>query len=192
MRRPHDSNLAPTRVQCVPESQPRRRGPPLRHCLVVRCLCLQRGRVLLLRHRSGRPHGADFWALPGGLVEPSETIATAAVRELTEETGLRGRPIAVVAIQEFTNAPIVEIVVRCTGLSGRARLGSDPETPAGAAPRLQELRWWPLAALPALPGLQPNAWFARLGDAATGTRRKGRQPPHPWAEIPLPFAMQFD
>ncbi|WP_051765284.1 NUDIX domain-containing protein [Streptomyces sp. NRRL F-5135] len=41
------------------------------------------GRVLLGLHRGGT------WELPGGALEPGESVAAAAVRELREETGLR-------------------------------------------------------------------------------------------------------
>jgi acetyl-CoA carboxylase carboxyl transferase subunit beta len=44
------------------------------------------GRVLLLRR--SEPTG-DGWCLPGGKVEPGETVEAAAARELLEETGLR-------------------------------------------------------------------------------------------------------
>jgi len=42
-----------------------------------------RQRVLLVRHVEG-----DVWTTPGGMVEPCETPADAAVREMWEETGL--------------------------------------------------------------------------------------------------------
>ena len=43
-------------------------------------------KVLLIER--DRPPFAGTWALPGGFVEPAETLATAALRELSEETGV--------------------------------------------------------------------------------------------------------
>ena len=42
-------------------------------------------RVLLLRHNDG--HGREFWATPGGGLEPGETVEQAARREAAEELG---------------------------------------------------------------------------------------------------------
>ncbi|WP_114362308.1 NUDIX hydrolase [Ciceribacter lividus] len=46
------------------------------------------GRILLVRRLN--PPAADLYAFPGGRAEPGETPAETALRELQEETGLRG------------------------------------------------------------------------------------------------------
>lgn len=45
------------------------------------------GRLLIIRR--GRPPGVGLWSIPGGRVEPGETLTDAVRREVFEETGLR-------------------------------------------------------------------------------------------------------
>ena len=44
------------------------------------------GRVLLVER--GQPPGEGLWTVPGGRLEPGETLAQAVAREVREETGL--------------------------------------------------------------------------------------------------------
>ena len=47
------------------------------------------GQVLLIERRNPPPG----WALPGGFVDPGETLEAAVARELEEETGLKAREV---------------------------------------------------------------------------------------------------
>src|SRR4051812_24198774 len=57
-------------------------------CVCVGAIVVDDDQLLLIR----RGHGpaAGEWSVPGGRVEPGETVAEAVVRELVEETGLEG------------------------------------------------------------------------------------------------------
>ncbi|HEX2047313.1 MAG TPA: Nudix family hydrolase [Acidimicrobiales bacterium] len=51
------------------------------------------GRVLLAQRKAGKD-AAGYWELPGGQVDPGETAAQAAARELLEEVGVRAHELA--------------------------------------------------------------------------------------------------
>lgn len=61
-------------------------GPAVELC--VGAVVVDAGRLLLVR----RGHGpaAGEWSVPGGRVEPGETLPEAVLRELREETGVEG------------------------------------------------------------------------------------------------------
>ncbi len=49
---------------------------------------VQDGKLLLVRRASRRGHGN--WQIPGGFIEPDETIELAVVREVAEDAGVLG------------------------------------------------------------------------------------------------------
>jgi 8-oxo-dGTP diphosphatase len=57
-----------------------------------------RGRVLLVRR--GGPPKVGFWTVPGGRLEPGETLVECCRREALEETGLEVEPGPIVAVAD--------------------------------------------------------------------------------------------
>lgn len=103
------------------------------------------GRVLLQRRAD-----TGAWAVPGGIVEPGEQPAEAAVREVAEETGVHVVVEALVAADtgppvRHTNgdrAQYVVTVYRCRPVGGEAAPDGDESLDVG---------WFAVDALPELP-----------------------------------------
>jgi 8-oxo-dGTP diphosphatase len=100
------------------------------------------GALLLVRHQ--KPDRDPYWVLPGGRLEPGETIPECAARELAEETGLEAGFSGILYVSEFLREGrhTVDIVARMAlEGEGEAILGSDPEVAPGIEPTLREVRW---------------------------------------------------
>lgn len=119
--------------------------------------------VLLIRR--GHPPALGQWSVPGGGVEPGETLAEAARRELHEETGL-----------ECEIGPIVEVVERITrDESGRARyhyviidlLGTKPAGELNPGSDAAEARFVPFGELA---GMDLTAGLIPVIERARGMR----------------------
>ena len=97
----------------------------------------------------GRRGDTGGWALPGGIIDPAEEPADAAVREIFEETAVLAVPERLVAVTvsppvTYSNGDRVqylELTFRCRSVGGHARV-NDTES--------LEVGWHPLGALPAL------------------------------------------
>ena len=114
------------------------------------------GALLLVRHE--KPDRDPYWVLPGGRLEPGETIPDCAARELMEETGLKGKFAGILYVSDFIaeDRHTVDVTARVEVSPGdEPELGSDPEVGEGAEATLKEVRWVAvedLAEIPLLPG----------------------------------------
>ena len=100
------------------------------------------GSILLVRHQ--KPDREPYWVLPGGRLEPGETIPECAERELSEEARLEVRFAGVLYVSEFMRdgRHTVDVTVRAVAdENDEPALGSDPEVEEGAEQTLTELRW---------------------------------------------------
>jgi 8-oxo-dGTP diphosphatase len=126
------------------------------------------GALLLVRHQ--KPDRDPYWVLPGGRLEPGETIPECAEREISEETGLSARFSGVLYVSEFLSEGrhTVDITVRMVPEADEeAVLGTDPEVAPGSEPTLRELRWMGEDELREIE-LLPSSIKARLLEDAAG------------------------
>ena len=98
---------------------------------------------------NGKPDGV--WALPKGLIDPGETGAETAVREVAEETGLTGRLERKLGdVRYVYTRQGVRIFKVVSFFLLRWRSGRIGELPAGMDAEVAEARWLPLDEAPRL------------------------------------------
>ena len=132
------------------------------------------GALLLVRHQ--KPDRDPYWVLPGGRLEPGETIPECAEREISEETGLSARFSGLLYVSEFLREGrhTVDITVRMAPEGDEeAVLGSDPEVAPGSEPTLRELRWVSQDDLRGIELLPTSIKARLLEDAAAGWSPNG-------------------
>jgi 8-oxo-dGTP diphosphatase len=146
---------------------PWQRRYPARPFLAASVAVVRDGRVLVAAR--GRPPMQGVFSLPGGLVEPGETLAAAALRELREEVGLAAEIVAVLAPLEIIERDGDRVLHHYVVLPHAARwTGGEPAT----GPEALSLRWvdatevLALATTAGLPAVIAGALAAVAGAAA--------------------------
>jgi 8-oxo-dGTP pyrophosphatase MutT (NUDIX family) len=100
-----------------------------------------------------RPQGkrAGVWALPKGLVDPGESPAETAVREVREETGMDGRLVEKLGDVKYVYTRDGERIFKVVSFyllrAGRGRIGDIDES---MRVEVAEARWLPLEEAPQL------------------------------------------
>ena len=95
---------------------------------------------MLLRSKACR-NNAELWTVPGGMVEPFETLEQATAREVVEETGLKIRSCDFLAISDrvFDGQHWVSVLYNCSAEGEPDNL--EPE-------KHLQIRWHDLCSLP--------------------------------------------
>lgn len=135
----------------------------------------QRGRVLLIRHSDT---DRAFHVLPGGRVEPGETAAEAAHREVREETGLQVDIGELLWVREYLperrpGHPYHRTSMQQLQLYFMARTASDSASEPTAPDRTQAAAVWH----PPTRHRRPGPATARTGAIAHGTGHRTYRTP---------------
>ena len=103
----------------------------------------QDGQILMVRQTY---QGETLWTFPGGSIEPGETPAEAAIREVKEEVCLDTGIIRPLYIGPRRRSTGTYYCYLGDIVAGEPELGIDPELSAQAQ-ELQAVRWWTLDAV---------------------------------------------
>jgi 8-oxo-dGTP diphosphatase len=126
-------------------------GPRLRRIQLAAAILVHEDRVLLVRRSVTERFLPGVWGVPCGKIEPGEELEEAAIRELREETGLKGTVVCYVGETTFQSVwrgrQVLNVqsnfLMRPEGAPGPVKLPSTD----------QKASWVPVVMVEDFPGL---------------------------------------
>lgn len=109
------------------------------HFIGVGGVIFHNARVLLVKLTYGPAKG--LWLIPGGLVDPGETLQEAIKREILEETGQMIKPLGIIGVRSMVRSTDNLTDLYCIFL---CQLESDPQSLITEEEEIREIRWMPL------------------------------------------------
>jgi len=106
------------------------------HFIGVGGVIFHNARVLLVKLTYGPAKGK--WLIPGGLVDPGETLQEAIKREILEETGQKINPLGIIGIRSMVRTTDNLTDLYCIFL---CQLESDPKPLIKEDKEIREVRW---------------------------------------------------
>lgn len=138
---------------------------PWKRRVAARVVVLADDAVLLFEDSDPGVPGCRWWVTPGGGIDPGETVLSAAVRELQEETGLVVEPTALlgpvarrVTVHGYSDQVLEQEEHFFVLRTERYEVSTAGHTEEELL-KLQSHRWWPLAELS---GTDAWIWPANL------------------------------
>jgi 8-oxo-dGTP diphosphatase len=97
------------------------------HLSVKAVVLDDQGRCLVIRRSSASKNNAGLWDLPGGKLDPGETVDAALRREVEEETGLQVRLTRVVgsAQSELPERIVAYLILEAVAHGGDVQLSDE-------------------------------------------------------------------
>jgi ADP-ribose pyrophosphatase YjhB (NUDIX family) len=124
----------------------------------VCALCWQHDNLLTVNHKG--LYSRNFWAPPGGGIEPGQPASEALEREVLEETGLKIVVKALQAVCEYIHPPLhaVELFFNADITGGVLQRGTDPEL-AETKQIISEVKFLSWPEISALPDAEKHGIF---------------------------------
>ena len=112
------------------------------HFVGVGAVVIHDEKVLLVKLKYGRAQGR--WLIPGGMVDPGETLSEAVTREVNEETGIVIKPRDIIGIRSMVREGdgLTDVYVVF-----RAELTSPPTPLSPQESEIDEVAWIPISEL---------------------------------------------